>query len=170
MEIEQKELESCSFALKISELKRTTSASKLDVLERMSRFEEIRKKKIQEAMEIKKEAENSLMFQPKLLAKRPTTPTQQHQLPFHERLAVPHEKSVSNSAADFQTSTCDKTNSFGKFYVDLILEDHLIFIYHILYLLYDIIMFSLNQLVRVSATSNLSMSAFIEKQKNIARN
>jgi hypothetical protein len=102
-EVEVKEMESCTFAPKIVETKRSSSASRLNVVERMSKFEEQRQKKLQEALEQKKETEKSFSFQPTLLAKGANTASlynQQQQLPFHERLTVPQEKQISNAAAE----------------------------------------------------------------------
>jgi hypothetical protein len=103
-EVEVKNMESCTFAPKIVETKRSSSASRLNVVERMSKFEEQRQKKLQEALEQKKETEKSFSFQPTLLAKGANTASlynqQQQQLPFHERLTVPQEKSISSAAAE----------------------------------------------------------------------
>eukprot|EP01040_Poterioochromonas_malhamensis_P010679 gene10679-11635_t len=96
VEAEQKELETCTFVPKVDS-KRSSSASRLNVVERMGKFEEARQKKLQEAVDQKKETEKSFSFQPTLLSKRPTTPTQQ---PFYERLAIPHEKPVSHAAIE----------------------------------------------------------------------
>lgn len=111
VESEQKQLESCSFAPKITENKRSSSASRLDVVERMSKFDELRKKKLQEAVEQKKEAEKNLTFKPTLMAKRSSTPTQ---LPFHERLAVPQEKTVSHAAMEAMSHLTFKPQLVSK--------------------------------------------------------
>ena len=98
VEADQKQLESCTFQPKI-DTKRSSSASKLDVVSRMSKFEENRQKKLQEAVNQKKENERGFSFQPTLFAKRSSTPTQQQQ-PFHERLSIQPEKNVSHAAAE----------------------------------------------------------------------
>jgi hypothetical protein len=96
-ESDQKEMEHYTFQPKIEAKQRSASASKMDVLSRMNKFEENRQKKIQEAQHQKKEVDRSFSFQPRLFAKRSSTPTQQ---PFHERLAVAVDKPISHSAAE----------------------------------------------------------------------
>lgn len=99
MEVKERELENCTFSPKVNQTtKYTPNKEKVDLRERMSKFEEMKKQKILEAQKQKIEQELAdATFKPTLKAKlkRAPTPTK----PFHERLAQPFERHVPTEVA-----------------------------------------------------------------------
>ena len=93
-EIKERELENCTFSPKlIQPPPKFAPKAKIDLNERMSKFEEMKRAKIQEAQRLREEKEIAdATFKPVLKAKlkRAPTPTK----PFHERLAQPMERQV----------------------------------------------------------------------------
>lgn len=97
-EVKERELENCTFSPKVNQTSKYTPKEKVDLRDRMSKFEEMKKLKIQEAQRLKAEQELAdATFKPVLKAKpkRAATPTK----PFHERLAQPFERHVPSSVA-----------------------------------------------------------------------
>ena len=91
MEIKERELENCTFSPKLVQNPKFATKEKLDIRERMSRFEELKKERLLERQ--RKALEDELAdttFKPTLISKtkRAATPTK----PFHERLAQPFER------------------------------------------------------------------------------
>lgn len=92
-EVKERELENCTFSPKLITQQKAAPKAKVDLNERMSKFEEMKRAKIQEAQRLQEEKELAdVTFKPvlKAKAKRAPTPTK----PFHERLAQPHERQV----------------------------------------------------------------------------
>jgi hypothetical protein len=99
MEIRERELEKCTFSPQlVSSSAKYVPKEKVDIRERMSRFEEMKKAKLQERQKQQLEQELAdATFKPALesKAKRAPTPTK----PFHERLAQPFERHVPTELA-----------------------------------------------------------------------
>jgi hypothetical protein len=93
-EARNRELENCTFSPQLrASSSKFTPKEQVDLRERMSRFEEMKKAKLQERQKQALEQELAdATFKPVLLskAKRAPTPTK----PFHERLAQPFERQV----------------------------------------------------------------------------
>jgi len=93
IEIRERELENCTFSPQLYQSTKYAPKEKVDIRERMARFEEMKKQRQLERQQQQLEQEKAdASFKPALMAKpkRAPTPTK----PFHERLAQPFERSV----------------------------------------------------------------------------
>ena len=100
-EAQQRELEDCTFSPKLNQPNKFSPKTKVDIRERMSKFEEMKNKKLQDAKRLKAEQELAdATFHPVMMSKSTKiaaaaasasgTPAK----PFHERLAHPFERHV----------------------------------------------------------------------------
>eukprot|EP00600_Ochromonadales_sp_CCMP1393_P007923 CAMPEP_0174969556 /NCGR_PEP_ID=MMETSP0004_2-20121128/8834_1 /TAXON_ID=420556 /ORGANISM="Ochromonas sp., Strain CCMP1393" /LENGTH=349 /DNA_ID=CAMNT_0016219071 /DNA_START=117 /DNA_END=1166 /DNA_ORIENTATION=- len=98
MEQRERELENCTFAPQTNKPNRFTPKTNEDIRDRMSKYEEMKQKRLREAQRAKVRDELAdVTFKPALEAKptRGATPTK----PFSERLAQPFDRSIPDSVA-----------------------------------------------------------------------
>jgi hypothetical protein len=110
----ERELENCTFSPKLNQTTKYDAKEKLDLKERMARFEEMKRKRIEDAQKQKIEEELAAApFKPAFQAKlkRAPTPTK----PFPERLSQPFERHVpSEVVAELNASMTFKPTLVSK--------------------------------------------------------